>query len=137
MTPEQKELVQESFQKVLPISETAAKLFYSRLFELDPSLKDLFKEDMEEQGKKLMKMIATAVYGLDRLEEIVPAVEDLGKRHVNYGVRDQDYETVGEALIWTLQQGLDDGFTPEIKDAWIAVYGLLAGTMKAAAAKAA
>jgi hemoglobin-like flavoprotein len=137
MTPEQKELVQESFQKVLPISETAAKLFYSRLFELDPSLKDLFKGDMEEQGKKLMKMIATAVYGLDRLEEIVPAVEDLGKRHVNYGVRDQDYETVGEALIWTLQQGLDDGFTPEIKDAWIAVYGLLAGTMKAAAAKAA
>jgi hemoglobin-like flavoprotein len=84
-----------------------------------------------------MKMIAAAVNALDRLDEIVPAVQDLGKRHVAYGVKDEDYDTVGEALIWTLQQGLDDLFTPEVEEAWIVVYGLLSDTMKSAAAKAA
>ncbi len=137
MTPDQKTLVQESFKCVLPIADTAAKLFYQKLFELDPELKPLFKGNMEEQGKKLMKMIATAVNGLDRLDEIVPAVQDLGVRHVAYGIKDEDYDTVGEALLWTLQQGLDDMFTPEVKEAWIAVYGILSDTMKGAAAKAA
>jgi hemoglobin-like flavoprotein len=137
MTPEQKTLVQESFKSVAPIADTAAKLFYQKLFELDPELEPLFKGDMEEQGKKLMKMIATAVNGLDRLEEIVPAVQDLGVRHVGYGVKDKDYDTVGEALIWTLQQGLGDSFTPEVQEAWIAVYGVLSDTMKSAAAEAA
>jgi hemoglobin-like flavoprotein len=122
---------------VAPIADPAAKLFYQKLFELDPELKPLFKGDMDEQGKKLMKMIATAVNGLDRLEDIVPVVQDLGVRHAGYGVKDKDYDTVGEALIWTLQQGLDEMFTPEVEEAWIAVYGVLAGTMKGAATKAA
>jgi len=137
MTPDQKTLVQESFKNVLPIADTAAKLFYQKLFELDPELKPLFKGDMEEQGKKLMKMIATAVNALDRLDELVPVVQDLGVRHVAYGVKDKDYDTVGTALLWTLQQGLDDLYTPEVEESWIAVYGVLSSTMKSAAAKAA
>lgn len=137
MTPEQAVLVKESWAKVVPIQDKAAELFYGKLFEMDPELKALFKGDMTEQGQKLMKMINTAVNGLDRLEEIVPAVQDLGKRHVGYGVKDQDYDTVGGALLWTLEAGLGDAFTDDVKDAWVTVYGVLASTMKAAAAEAA
>ena len=137
MTPEQAELVKSSWAKVVPIADKAAELFYGKLFELDPSLKSLFKGDMVEQGKKLMKMINTAVNGLDRLDEIVPAVEQLGVRHISYGVKDEHYDTVGAALLWTLETGLGDAFTDETKTAWATVYGLLADTMKAAAAKAA
>ena len=137
MTPEQALLVKSSWEKVLPISDKAAELFYGRLFELDPDLKSLFKGDMEEQGRKLMRMIGTAVAALDRLEAIVPAVQQLGVRHVGYGVKDAHYDTVGAALLWTLQQGLGDGFTAEVKEAWTSVYGVLAGTMKSAAAEAA
>ena len=137
MTPEQKNLVQSTFKEVIPIADTAAKLFYGKLFELDPALKPLFKGDMEEQGRKLMQMIATAVNGLDDLESIVPAVEQLGKRHVGYGVKDEHYDTVAAALLWTLEQGLGPAFTPDVKEAWTVVYGILAGTMKAAAAQAA
>ena len=137
MTPEQVQLVKSSWAQVLPISDKAAELFYGKLFEMDPSLKPLFSGDMVEQGKKLMKMINTAVNGLDRLGEIVPAVQQLGVRHVSYGVKDEHYDTVGAALLWTLETGLGDAFTEETKDAWATVYGILADTMKAAAAKAA
>ncbi|HEY5601544.1 MAG TPA: globin family protein [Gammaproteobacteria bacterium] len=137
MTPEQKKLVQTTFKAVAPIADTAAKLFYGKLFELDPALKALFKGDMEEQGRKLMQIIGTAVNGLDRLDAIVPVVENLGQRHVGYGVEDKDYNTVGTALLWTLKQGLDADFTDEVEEAWTVVYTLLADTMKNAAAKAA
>jgi len=137
MTPEQAELVKSSWAKVVPIADQAAELFYGKLFELDPSLKPLFKGDMVEQGKKLMKMINTAVNGLDRLDEIVPAVQQLGVRHIGYGVKDEHYDTVGAALLWTLEAGLGDAFTEEVKESWATVYGLLADTMKAAAAEAA
>ena len=133
MTPEQAVLVKESWAKVTPIADKAAELFYGKLFEMDPSLKPLFKGDMTEQGRKLMAMINTAVNALDRLEEVVPAVQELGKRHVGYGVKDKDYDTVGGALLWTLEAGLGDGFTPEVKEAWTSVYGVLATTMKEAA----
>jgi hemoglobin-like flavoprotein len=93
----------------------------------------MFKGDMKEQGQKLMKMIATAVNGLDRLDSIVPAVQDLGRRHVGYGVRPEHYDTVGAALLQTLEQGLGSAFTPEVKQAWATVYGVLAATMKDAA----
>jgi hemoglobin-like flavoprotein len=137
MTPEQVFLVQRSWRQVLPIADTAAELFYTRLFTLDPSLKSLFKGDMKAQGRKLMTMIGTAVNGLSKLDSLVPAVQDLGRRHVNYGVKDQHYDTVASALLWTLEQGLGDAFTKDVKAAWTAVYGVLAGTMKDAAAKAA
>lgn len=133
LTPEQITLVKESWEKVVPISETAAELFYGKLFELDPALKPLFKGDMKEQGKKLMAMINTAVNGLTNLEAIVPAVQQLGERHVDYGVKAEDYDTVGAALLWTLEQGLGDAFTSDVKEAWVNVYTLVATTMKDAA----
>ena len=136
MTGEQITLVQDSFQKVVPIADAAAALFYGRLFDLDPQLEPLFKGDIVEQGRKLMQMIGTAVRSLDRLEQILPAVQALGARHVGYGVRDEHYETVGRALIWTLRKGLGDAFTPEVEAAWAEVYSALAGAMKGAAAAA-
>ena len=137
MNTEQVELVMNSWTKVMPIADEAAGMFYGKLFELDPSLKDLFKGDMKSQGQKLMVMINTAVNSLDRLDDVVPAVEALGERHVGYGVKDEDYDTVGEALIWTLATGLGDAFTDEVKSAWVDVYTLLADTMKGAAARVA
>ncbi len=133
MTEKQIELVQTSWEKCIPIADTAASIFYAKLFELDPSLKALFTSDIKEQGKKLMTMINTAVRGLNNLEGIVGAVQAMGKRHTGYGVKDEHYETVGTALIWTLGQGLGDDFTEETKEAWIATYTLLATTMKDAA----
>ncbi len=137
MTPEQVELVKSSWSKVTPIAESAAELFYGKLFELDPELKGLFKSDMKEQGRKLMAMLNTAVNSLDNLETIVPAVQDMGKRHVGYGVLNKHYDTVGEALIWTLGQGLGDDFTDDVKSAWLETYTIVSSTMKDAAAEAA
>jgi len=136
MTPEQVKLIKTSWAKVVPISEVAADIFYRKLFELDPDLKPLFKGDMKEQGRKLMAMMNTAVNGLDRLDAIVPAVQDLGKRHVAYGVKDEDYDTVAAALISTLEVGLDKFFTDDVREAWVTVYTVLASTMKDAAATA-
>ena len=135
MTPEQVKLVQDSWAKVVPISETAAELFYGKLFELDPDVRSMFKGDMKEQGRKLMAILNTAVNSLTNVEAIVPAIQEMGKRHVQYGVKDSHYDTVGEALIWTLGAGLKDAFTDETKEAWIGVYTLVADTMKTAAAE--
>jgi len=137
MTDDQKKAVQTTFAKVEPIAEAAAAMFYARLFELDPSLRPLFKGDMAEQGRKLMVMLAVAVRGLDRLDELVPAVEKLGARHATYGVTDAHYDTVAAALLWTLDKGLGADFTPEVRDAWVAVYTTLATTMQSGAARAA
>jgi hemoglobin-like flavoprotein len=133
MNPEQIMLVQTSFVLVMPIADTAAALFYQRLFELDPSLRPMFRGDIQEQGRKLMSMLKIAVNGLTRLDQLVPAVRELGQRHARYGVRDEHYDTVAAALLWTLGQGLGVAFTPEVEQAWVAAYTLLAGTMKAAA----
>ena len=122
-------LVKNSFRKVLPIADQAAALFYARLFELDPSLRPLFRGDMAEQGRKLMTMIATAVGSLERLEQIVPAVRALGARHSGYGVKEEHYATVGAALLWTLEKGLGPEFTPAVREAWTSTYSLLANTM--------
>jgi hemoglobin-like flavoprotein len=137
MTQQQKHLVQTSFARVAPIADTAAALFYQRLFELDPSVRALFKSELTEQGRKLMQMIGVAVRGLDRLDELGLAVRDLGTRHAAYGVKDGHYETVGAALLWTLERGLGSEFTPEVEQAWTAAYGVLAATMKEAARGAA
>ncbi len=126
-------LVQESFARVAPIADTAADLFYARLFELDPSLRSMFPADLTEQKRKLMTTLTLVVNGLTRLEALVPAVQALGRRHAGYGVKPEHYETVAEALLWTLEQGLGEAFTPETKDAWVAAYTLLAQTMIAAA----
>ncbi len=127
------EVVRSTFAKVEPIAEQAAELFYNRLFELDPSVRDMFKGDMTEQGRKLMAMIKMVVAALNKLETVVPAIEKLGQRHAGYGVIDSHYDTVGEALLWTLGQGLGEDFTTEARDAWTNVYGTLAATMIQAA----
>jgi len=137
MTPTQIQDVKQSFALVAPIADQAGALFYRRLFEIDPMLRPLFKGDIAAQSRTLMRMIATAVNGLDRLETIVPAVQALGIRHAGYGVVEANYQTVGEALLWTLQQGLGPAFTPKISEAWAAAYGVLAETMKTAAREAA
>jgi len=130
MTNEQIKLVQDSFRQVAPIAETAAQLFYARLFELDPDLELLFKGNLTEQGRKLMQMLAVAVNSLDRMDQLLPVVRSLGARHVSYGVRDKDYDTVGQALLWTLRKGLGDGFTPDVEAAWTNVYTTLASAMQ-------
>ncbi|PKB70571.1 MAG: hemin receptor [SAR202 cluster bacterium Io17-Chloro-G6] len=130
-------LVQSSWSKVIPISDMAAELFYGRLFETDPSTKVLFKGDLKEQGRKLMAMITEAVQGLNDLEGLVPAVQDLGRRHGGYGVQEKHYGSVASALLWTLEQGLGEAFTPEVKSAWTETYMLLAAVMKEASAKVA
>jgi len=135
MKNEQKALVQQSFEAVLAIEETAAALFYARLFELDPSLRPLFKGDMKQQGKKLMATLKVCVVGLQRLDQLLPAVQALGRRHVDYGVVDAHYDTVAAALLWTLEKGLGDAFTPECRDAWVHVITLLADVMKEAAGR--
>lgn len=132
MTPNEIALIQQSFAKVEPIRDLAADLFYNRLFELDPTVRKLFPEDLSEQKKKLMATIAFVVATLDRLEDVVPAVEALGRNHAGYGVAEKDYDTVGAALLWTLERGLADGWTPDVAAAWTAAYGLLAGVMKEA-----
>lgn len=133
MTPRQKQLVQESFMQVLAISDHAAELFYGRLFSRNPEYQALFNGDMTEQGRKLMQHLNMVVRGLQKLEQIVPAVQTLGRKHVHYGVQPQDYDAVGQALIWTLEQGLGPSFTPEVRDAWMTAYTRLASTMIEAA----
>ncbi|GIV96125.1 MAG: hemoglobin [Herpetosiphonaceae bacterium] len=136
MNKRQIELVQESFKQVAPIAETAAALFYQRLFELDPSVRPYFKTDMKTQGAKPMSTLALVVQGLNRPEEIIPAVQHLGRRHAGYGVKHHHYQVVAEALLWALAQGLGDAFTPAVKEAWTAAYRFLAEIMQEAMATA-
>jgi hemoglobin-like flavoprotein len=135
ITVEQKKLVQETWEKVVPIADTAAELFYGRLFEIDPELRPMFKHaDMKEQKLKLLQMLGMAVKGLDNLDQLIPAVENLGRRHFGYGVKASHYDTVGDALLWTLEKGLGKDFTPEVLDAWTQTYITLASVMKNAEA---
>lgn len=133
MTPSQVDLVQATFSKVAPISETAATMFYGRLFEIAPHVRPLFKGDMKEQGRKLMGTLAFVVNGLSNLDIVVPAAKSLATKHVGYGVTADHYKPVGEALIWTLEQALADEFTAETKAAWVAAYTTLSQVMIAEA----
>ena len=129
MDSTQIKLVQESFAKVAPISEQAAVLFYGRLFEVAPGVRAMFPDDMTEQRKKLMAMLAVVVNGLGNLETILPAASALATRHVSYGAKAEHYRVVGGALLWTLEKGLGDSWTPDVADAWTAAYGTLSGSM--------
>lgn len=129
MTPNQVTLVQTSFAKVAPIAGVAADLFYDRLFEIAPDVRRMFPNDLADQKKKLMAMLGTAVAGLTKPDALLPAVRALGARHAGYGVTAEHFAPVGAALIWTLEQGLAEAFTPEVKAAWIEVYGVLSQTM--------
>jgi hemoglobin-like flavoprotein len=135
MTEDQKTLIRSSFAQIAPNAQAVAALFYERLFILDPALKPLFRGDMEEQGRKLMGMIGVAVVNLDRLDEIVPAVQQLGARHAGYGVPNESYATVGAALAWTLAQGLGEDYTGEMAAAWSDCYATIAAVMQQGAAQ--
>lgn len=137
MTPKQIELVQQSWAQVAPISDQAAELFYGRLFETAPQVRSMFKAPIENQGKKLMQTLGVVVGGLTRLDDLLPTVQGLGVRHGVYGVRPADYDLVAAALLWTLEQGLGEGFTDEVREAWTAAYQTLAGVMIEAAEGAA
>ena len=129
MNSTQVKLVQESFAKVVPISEAAAVIFYDRLFEVAPSVKAMFPDDMSGQRKKLMMMLAAVVNGLGNLESILPAASALAKRHVNYGAQPEHYPVVGGALLWTLEKGLGEAWTSDVANAWTTAYGTLSGYM--------
>jgi nitric oxide dioxygenase len=129
MTPEQVSLVQSSFAKVAPIADTAAVLFYDRLFTIAPPVKQMFKGDMAEQGKKLMATLAVVVNGLTNLDAILPAASALARRHISYGVKPSHYASVGEALLWTLEKGLGEAWNADTAAAWRAAYGTLSGFM--------
>ena len=133
MQPSQIEAVQASFAKVQPIADAAAKIFYARLFEIAPEVKSLFTSDIDEQGRKLMMTLGVVVNGLTRLDEIVPVAQKLAIRHVDFGVRAEHYRPVGNALLWTLEKGLGDEFTPEVEAAWSVAYTTLSGVMISAA----
>ena len=143
MTQNEKELVQKSFARIATTADVAAGLFYCRLFEIDPNLMSLFRGgDMKEQGRKLMQVLAFTVGNLDRLEQILP-IHVVGERYARYGVTDKRYDTVANALLWTLEMGLGNAYTPEVRRAWVSIYPLIAtqvtagaitaGTMTAAA----
>jgi hemoglobin-like flavoprotein len=136
MNSEQINLVQATFADVRPIAPAAAELFYTRLFVLDPSLRPMFRGDLVHQGRMLMAMLNSAVNGLTQLDTMVPVVRQLGARHAKYGVRDEHYATVGSALLWTLEQGLGEKFTPAVRDAWATAYDMLAGVMQIGAIEA-
>lgn len=131
MHPTDVALVQRTWKQILPISDEAAQLFYSRLFEIDPALRKMFAHaDMAEQRRKLMMIIGMAVRNLDQLDDLIPAVEALGRKHVAYGVTNEHYDTVAAALIWTLEQGLGSAFTPQVRSAWTETYTILASVMQ-------
>jgi hemoglobin-like flavoprotein len=134
MSPEQKMLVKETWKKVVPIADTAAYLFYDRLFDADPTTRVLFNStDLPEQRRKLIQVLASVVRGIDDLEKLLPTLRALGQRHTRYRVEDRHYDTVGAALLWTLEQGLGSAWTPQAKVAWSEAYAIVANVMRSGA----
>ena len=131
LTPRQVTLIKGSFAKVEPIANQAAKIFYGKLFEYDPALRQLFTHDMQEQGRKLMAVLKVAVNSLNNLEALIPTLHKLADRHLEYGVKVDDYTPVGNALLFALKKGLGEEFTPELRQAWIEVFQVVANTMRA------
>jgi hemoglobin-like flavoprotein len=136
MTPETERVVRDSWARFEPVAVQSAGFFYEKLFELDPEARPLFaRTDMEAQGRKVMQMFAEIVRMLDRPEALVSEVADLGRRHVHYGVRDHQYDSVGIALLWTLERGLGAGFTAEVRNAWTEAYLLVSTVVRRASAR--
>ena len=134
MAPETIALLQDSWRKVAPIADQAARLFYDRLFAIEPPLRALFRStDFDSQRRKLVQALTTVITNLEKIEELVPTIEALGSRHAGYGVQERHYDAVGKALLWTLEQRLGNAWTDEVKTAWTEAYGLVAGVMKSAA----
>ena len=135
MTPQEKQLVRESFQRIGEVAGPLSLLFYGRLFELDPSLRPMFRQDIEIQGRKLMDMLTAVIGGLDDLDGLTPVFRAMGQRHAGYGVLPRHYETVERALIWALGQALEADFAPEVRSAWRSVIRLIGTSMREGAAE--
>jgi hemoglobin-like flavoprotein len=134
MTPDQKRLVRETWKQIAPTGDAAADLLYRRLFEIDPTARELFgTTDMFAQRQKLLQTLGFAVSSLDNLDLLMPTVEDLGRRHAGYGVTEAHYDSLGAALLWALEQRLGHAWTPAVAAAWTEVYGLLSTVMRTAA----
>jgi hemoglobin-like flavoprotein len=129
VTPDQVQIIKSTFAQVLKIKEKAGLLFYERLFAIAPETKPLFKGDIAEQSRKLMDTLALAIGMLRDMPTLVQTLQALARRHVKYGVKDEHYDTVGVALLWTLEQGLGPAFTPKAREAWTALYGAVAKIM--------
>jgi hemoglobin-like flavoprotein len=134
LTPEQKSLVKQSFESLMPVSRTAAGLFYKKLFELEPSLRHMFMGDMQAQERKFVNMLKIVVSNLDRIEQVTPAIEALGRRHAGYGVEARHYEIFGTALLWAVEQAAGPDCLSGTREAWFALYSYLTETMKNAGA---
>ena len=136
MSPEEKALVKETWQKVLPIADTAARLFYERLFEIDATARPLFRTtNLTEQRRKLIQALTMVVQRLEHVEKLATALADLARRHASYGVSNAHYDSVGAALLWTLEQGLGSAWTPQARTAWLHAYALVADVMRGAASE--
>ena len=133
MDTQHKTMVKQSWTQINHDAARLGELFYTRLFAMDPALRPLFKGDLQQQGENLVRMMDHAVAGLDQLDAILPVIRELGRRHAGFGVRDKDYATFGDALIWTFQTVLGPDFTPEVEEAWRALYALMSNTMREAA----
>lgn len=136
MTEQEKTLVRNSFEKILPVAEATGLTFYTRLFTVAPEVRPMFRGEIAQQSRKLMQVLAIAVKGLDNLEPLVATVEELGRKHVQYGVTPEHYAVVGSTLLWTLGETLGSEFDSETQAAWMAVYSLLSETMMNAAPRA-
>jgi hemoglobin-like flavoprotein len=135
MTPEQKWMVRRSFPAIATLSRAISMLFYGRLFQVDPSLRPMFKQDIEVQGRKLMDMLSALMSHIDSIEDMIPLLKALGQRHVGYGVRPEHYPLVANSLIWAIAMALDEEFDPELRNAWKTLIELVAGVMKEGAAE--
>ena len=133
MTPEEITLIQLNLEAVAPRAEEAATVFYNRLFAIQPALRLLFPEDISEQKKKLMMTLAIAVKSLRETEKLTSVLENLGRRHAVYGVRNEHYETVGAALLLMLEEMLGEEFTPAARTSWARLYDFVAAAMKSGA----
>ena len=129
MTPRQIMLVQDSFAMIVPKREEVARGFYDNLFLIDPALRPMFPADLSDQGKKLMQVLAMVVRSLDDLRPLLPSIDDMARRHVSYGVEDEHYASVGQALVRTLRSGLGSAFSQEMEEAWREAYSILSSRM--------
>jgi hemoglobin-like flavoprotein len=136
MTAEQVKLVQITFEEVKPVSAAAAQLFYSRLFQLRPSLRQLFQADIQSQRQKLMQSLTVIVGSLEQPDRLAQAVQSMAQSHVRFHLQDEDYRVFGEALFWTIGQALGPSWTPSVREAWEAVYRLISSAMRAASSQA-
>ena len=135
MTPEQKQLIRESFPAIREMAGPVSLLFYGRLFALEPALRPMFRQDIELQGRKLMDMLTAVVDNLDQFEGLAPTLRALGQKHAGYGVRPEHYQTVARALMWALGQALGTQFYPELRSAWLAIIEAVSLSMKKGAAE--